>query len=177
MIVDKSSGGEYQPLPELFDRVEERTQKLEISTKKYASAISQAFASAITSGKSFDNVLKSLALRISQMAVQSAMRPIVGGVMGGLDKMLAGLFGGIFTGGGSVIAPPYLPPAGIGGPAAGPLSASSVAGPEFARAASPAGAPRISIQISTPDAESFRRSEAYVTGQIARAVARGQRTF
>ncbi len=29
--------------------------------------------------------------------------------------------------------------------------------------------------ISTPDAESFRRSEVFVTGQIARAVARGQR--
>ncbi len=29
--------------------------------------------------------------------------------------------------------------------------------------------------ISTPDADSFRRSEVYLTGQIARAVARGQR--
>jgi hypothetical protein len=33
----------------------------------------------------------------------------------------------------------------------------------------------ITVQIATPDADSFRRSEAYVTGQIARAVARGQR--
>jgi hypothetical protein len=31
------------------------------------------------------------------------------------------------------------------------------------------------VNIATPDAESFRRSEVYVTGQIARAVARGQR--
>jgi phage-related minor tail protein len=36
-------------------------------------------------------------------------------------------------------------------------------------------APNITVQIATPDATSFRRSEAYVTGQIARAVARGQR--
>jgi hypothetical protein len=33
------------------------------------------------------------------------------------------------------------------------------------------------VQISTPDADSFRRSESYVTGQIARAVARSQRTL
>ena len=39
------------------------------------------------------------------------------------------------------------------------------------------GAPNITVQIATPDASSFRRSEAYVTGQIARAVARGQRGF
>jgi phage terminase large subunit-like protein len=34
----------------------------------------------------------------------------------------------------------------------------------------------ITVQIATPDPGSFRRSEAYITGQIARAVARGQRS-
>lgn len=159
---------------DLFDRLDERTQKLELSTRKYASAISAAFASAVTSGKSFDDVLKSLALRMSQMAVQAAMRPLVGGVMGGFNNMFAGLF----TGGGSVTAPAYLPPPGVGGLAPGPAPASGATGGEFAQAAhAGAASPHVSIHISTPDAESFRRSEAYVTGQIARAVARGQRTL
>ena len=35
----------------------------------------------------------------------------------------------------------------------------------------------ITVHIVTPDPESFRRSETYITGQIARAVARGQRGF
>jgi hypothetical protein len=35
----------------------------------------------------------------------------------------------------------------------------------------------VTVNIATPDADSFRRSEAYITGQIARAVARGQRGF
>jgi hypothetical protein len=40
------------------------------------------------------------------------------------------------------------------------------------------GAPaNISVQIVTPDPAGFRRSEAYLTGQIARAVARGQRNL
>lgn len=38
-------------------------------------------------------------------------------------------------------------------------------------------AANVTVQISTPDAASFRRSEAYLTGQIARAVARGQRSL
>jgi hypothetical protein len=38
-------------------------------------------------------------------------------------------------------------------------------------------APNVNVHISTPDLGSFRRSEAYVTGQIARAVARGQRSL
>jgi phage-related minor tail protein len=44
-------------------------------------------------------------------------------------------------------------------------------------AAGGGGATHVTIQIATPDADSFRRSESYVTGQIARAVARGQRNL
>ncbi len=39
------------------------------------------------------------------------------------------------------------------------------------------GGSSITVNIATPDAESFRRSETYITGQIARAVARGQRSL
>jgi hypothetical protein len=164
MTTDKDSG--KTPVIETLDGIEYRTQKLEVSTRKYASAISAAFASAVTSGKSFDDVLKSLALRMSQMAVQAAMRPLVGGIVGGL--------GGLFSGG-SIAAPGYMPsPAGRGAALPPPPAAS----PGFAPTnGAPAASPRVSIHISTPDAESFRRSEAYVTGQIARAVARGQRTL
>lgn len=38
-------------------------------------------------------------------------------------------------------------------------------------------AANVTVHIAAPDADSFRRSEAYITGQIARAVARGQRSF
>ena len=39
------------------------------------------------------------------------------------------------------------------------------------------GGGNVTINIATPDADSFRRSETYLTGQIARAVARGQRSL
>jgi phage-related minor tail protein len=38
-----------------------------------------------------------------------------------------------------------------------------------------AGPVQVTVNIATPDAESFRRSEAQVAAALARAVARGQR--
>jgi hypothetical protein len=38
-------------------------------------------------------------------------------------------------------------------------------------------AANVIVHVATPDADSLRRSEAYIIGQIARAVARGQRSF
>jgi phage-related minor tail protein len=165
MITD--NGGGDKPLEEVFDGLEVRTQSLELGINRYAGAVSRAFASAVTSGQSFDDVLKSLALRMSQMAVGLAMRPLVGDIMGG--------FNNIFTGGGSVRTPGYMP--SPGGAEAGALAPPPSAAGFAPTAGTAAASPHVSIHISTPDAESFRRSEAYVTGQIARAVARGQRTL
>jgi hypothetical protein len=151
MITDNDSGAR---LVETLDGIEVRTQKLELSTRKYASAVSAAFSSAITSGQSFDDVLKSLALRLSGMQVQSALRPLVGAAMGG-----------VLTGRGFA-APTFLP-----------LPSTSNAAPPVVASSAPVAASHVSINIATPDADSFRRSEAYLTGQIARAVARGQRTL
>jgi hypothetical protein len=43
--------------------------------------------------------------------------------------------------------------------------------------AGPSAGANVTVQVATPDLASFRRSEAYITGQIARAVARGQRNL
>jgi phage-related minor tail protein len=105
----------------------------------------------------------------------------------GLDAMtLADSFGGLtpFASGGVIGTPAYFPllsaklgVAGEAGPEAiMPLSRGSDG--RLCVALNGAGqAPIVTVHIATPDAESFRRSEAYITGQIARAVARGQRGF
>ena len=86
-----------------------------------------------------------------------------------------------FASGGVIGAPSYFPMSGGLGLAgeAGPEAIMPLSrGPDgrLGIAGGGSGAPAsITVQIATPDAESFRRSEAYVTGQIARAVARGQR--
>ena len=57
-------------------------------------------------------------------------------------------------------------------------SISQPGGPDGRLGVSGAGGGNtITVQIATPDVESFRRSESYITGQIARAVTRGQRSL
>jgi phage-related minor tail protein len=164
------------------------------STTAFAKAISKACADATAGGKQFDDVLKQLALRLSNMAVTQAFNPVAKGAAGNLSKVFDGLFGGgdssesrraiPFATGGVIGAPAYFPlaPGGLGvageaGPEAiVPLTRGSDG--RLGVAMSGAGQPpNVTVHIATPDTQSFRRSEAYITGQIARAVARGQRGF
>jgi phage-related minor tail protein len=167
---------------------------LGVSTTVFAKAISKAFTDAAAGGKQFDDVPKQLALRLSGMAVTQAVNPVAKGLAGGLSK----LFDGLFAGGGdsseSRRAIPFATGGVIGAPTYFPLSQGGLglageAGPEAIipltrgsdgrlGVAMSAGQPtNVTVHIATADAQSFRRSEAYVTGQIARAVARGQRGF
>ena len=187
-------------LPDTIDRTQRSINTLGVSTRSFANAITRAFAQATTGGKQFDEVLKSLALRLSNMAVKEAFKPIATGLAGGLNDLFKGLFSGDSSnGGGSLVAQmgaikPFAAGGVIGTPTYFPLSSGGLglageAGPEaivplsrgsdgrLGIAMSGAGAANISVQIATPDVGSFRRSEAYITGQIARAVARGQRGF
>jgi phage-related minor tail protein len=184
-------------LPDTVDKVRTSTNLLGVSTAAFAKAISKAFADASTGGKQFDDVLKQLALRLSSMAVSQAFRPVAKDLAGGLSKVFEGLFGGggssdtmrmraitPFASGGVIGAPTYFPLS------SGGLGLAGEAGPEaiipltrgsdgrLGIAMSGAEQPsNVTVQMATPDAQSFRRSEAYITGQIARAVARGQRGF
>jgi lambda family phage tail tape measure protein len=93
--------------------------------------------------------------------------------------------GGIkpFASGGVISAPSYFP-------MSGGLGLAGEAGPEaimpltrgsdgrLGVTTSGGGGPaNITVQIMTPDLGSFQRSESYLTGQIARAVLRGQRSL
>jgi hypothetical protein len=143
-------------LASTLDRLQVKTDGLVIGANSFSTAMARAFTQATVGGRQFDDVLKSLALRLSNLAVTQAFKPITQGIFGGL---------GDFFGGTSPLATQ------VGAAPAGIALAGSPAGSGPAAAA----APNVTVQIATPDAASFRRSEAYITGQIARAVARGQR--
>ena len=177
------------------DSLTSKTNSLGISAGAFAKAMAKAFTDASVGGKQFDDVLKSLALRLSNLAVQQAFKPLAKDLTKGLSSLLNGLFG-IGTGGttssavlpfasGGVIGTPSYFPLASGG-----LGLAGEAGPEAimpltrgpdgqlgVSTAGPAAPANVTVQIATPDIGGFRRSEAYVTGQIARAVARGQRNF
>src|SRR5262245_1793802 len=99
-----------------------------------------------------------------------------------LANKLSGLTA--FAAGGVISAPAYFPlgPGGLGvAGEAGPEAILPLARGRDGRlgvAMSGMGAATtVSVHIATPDVESFRRSDAYITGQIARAVARGHRSL
>jgi hypothetical protein len=125
------------------------------------------------------------------------------GLAGGLSSLLSSLFGGgggaasatpfakggvfsrgmvmPFAQGGVVGAPTYFP-LGRGLGVMGERGAEAVMplarGPDGklgVRSGGGGQAAAITVNISTPDAQSFRRSEAQVSAALARAVARGQR--
>ena len=178
--------------------IENRTRGLTGSANTFARAITGAFAQGATGAKSFDSVLKSLALRMSSLSLNLALKPLTGVLGKGLEQLIGGLTGAL-SGGKNLAAEltvgaaqPMAKGGVIGAPTYFPLGNSRVglageAGPEaimpltrgldgrLGVAASGAGAPSVTVNIATPDAESFRRSETYLTGLIARAVARGQR--
>jgi phage-related minor tail protein len=127
---------------------------------------------------------------------------LLGGLAKGLGSILGSLFGGgggaaampfanggvfsrgmvmPFAQGGVVGAPSYFP-LGRGLGVMGEKGAEAVMplarGPDGKLGVRTGGGGRsasITVNISTPDAESFRRSEAQVSAALARAVARGQR--
>lgn len=87
-----------------------------------------------------------------------------------------------FASGGVISAPSYFPMSGGLGLAgeAGPEAIVPLSRGSDGRlgVAMSGGAPsNITVQIMTPDVASFQRSESYLTGQIARAVLRGQRSL
>ena len=173
-----------------------RTRDLTTGANAFATAMTNAFARSAVGGKSFDDVLKSLALRLSDLSLRLALRPVTNALGSGLNNLFGGLFGSSgssdtdllkamntakpFAAGGVIASPSYFPLGnglGLAGEA-GPEAIMPLARGSDGRlgvAASGAAGANVTVNIATPDAESFRRSETYLTGLVARAVARGQR--
>jgi phage-related minor tail protein len=156
------------------------------SAGQFGRALSNAFAQGVTGSRGLDDVLKSLYLRISDIALRLAFKPVENALTAGFAGLFAGGSGGAgsiqpFASGGIIGTPTYFPMrsggTGLAGEA-GPEAIMPLArGPDgrLGVAATGGGRASITVNIATADADSFRRSELYVTGQIARAVARGQR--
>ncbi|OJU27633.1 MAG: phage tail protein [Nitrobacter sp. 62-13] len=180
-----------------LDSLNTKTQALTISAGGFARAMTQAFSSSVTGGKQFDDVLKTLALRVSSLAVTAAFKPLTASLTSGISSLFSGLTAGIgstgvqanalgaikpFASGGVIGAPSYFPMmdggVGLAGEAGPEAIMPLTRGPDGRLGVSGSGGGNsITVQIATPDLDSFRRSESYVTGQIARAVARGQRNL
>lgn len=179
-----------------MDGLSLRIRDLEFGANRFAHAMTTAFARGIAEGRRFDDVLRSLALRLSDLAVRLAFRPLERGIANGIEGLFAGLMSALgggasalqnvggaerFAVGGILTSPTFFSlgagRVGLAGEAGAeavlPLARASDG--SLGVAARGGAAAPVMINIATPDADSFRRSEVYLTGLIARAVSRGRR--
>ncbi|MCA0400585.1 MAG: phage tail tape measure protein [Proteobacteria bacterium] len=148
--------------------LEDSMKALDASTQQFGRSLSRALAAGIVQGKSFDDVLKGLGQKLLELSLRAAFKP--------LESGFGSLFSGLFGAGGSLFG------ATGGGGGFGTLStlfgASSAGAPQAGFASPAAMSPAatfVTMNVTSPDAESFRRSEVQVSAALARAVGRGQR--
>ena len=161
-----------------------------------ASQLTGALKSAAVSGKDLDDMLRRIGLNLAGMALEQGLKPLqtlAGGLFSSLFGGLAGLLpfakGGVpghvvpFAAGGVVSAPSYFPMGrnvglmGEAGPEAILPLQRSADGRLGVAASGGGGSVNVVFNVTTPDAASFRKSEAQVTGMLARAVSRGDEDF
>ena len=175
------------------DPLRDALRDLEGLADGFGRAMTTAFKRSVVDGKRLEDVLKSLALSMSGKALDAALAPITQGLSGLVGSLFSGLSGSAFARGGTL--GPMVTPFAQGGvvatpsyfPMRGGLGLMGEAGPEailpLARGpdgklgvrAGGGGGTSVVFNVTTRDAESFRRAEAELTAMLARAVARGHR--
>jgi hypothetical protein len=142
--------------------------RLDVQARQAGRSIAAALAAGQVEGRKLEDTLRAVGLRLGDMALQSAGQ--------GLGELLGStLRSGLVAATGSGLGFSLASPAGLSG-----LGSLATAGesPLPNRVQTQQGRPlSVTMNISTPDAESFRRSEAQVSSALARAVQRGQRSL
>jgi phage-related minor tail protein len=170
-------------------------ENLERLSRRFSTTLTRAFVDLAVKGKGLDDVFRSLALSLSQLVLKAALRPLTDALGGLLGNVAAGGLGfakgGVlhnqlpvpFAQGGVVRSPVTFPLAdgriGLAGERGAEAILPLARGPDgrLGVAAQSGGAMSVTFNVSTPDADSFRRSESQLAAMVARAVALGQRNL
>jgi phage-related minor tail protein len=161
--------------------------------KSFGASLDTALSGAIVYGRNFNDVLSTLGLRLSSLALTAAFKPLEQSLgtsfsnlfadPGAIASAAAGTPVQAFASGGVISTPSFFPMGSNIG-LAGERGAEAIMpltrgadGKLGVVAQSPSAPLAVTVNVSTPDAASFRRSESYLSGVIARAVARGDRSL
>lgn len=178
-------------------------EDLEGRSASFGRALTSALRGATTGGKGLEEVLRSVGMRLTDIALSAGLKPlegllgdaaesVIGSLSAGFDRMsgagvTAYAAGGVpgrvmpFAAGGVVAAPTYFPMSGgmglmgeAGAEAILPLKRGAD-GALGVAAEGGSGTTVIHFQVTASDAASFARSEGQITAMLARSVGRGRR--
>lgn len=175
---------------------DEAMRQMEERSESFGRQFAKALGDAAIQGRSLEDTLRRIGLSLAGSALQQALAPaqnlaggLISGAFSGLRNILGFANGGVpgrvqaFADGGVVSSPTFFPLGGdlglmgeAGAEAILPLSRGSDGrlGVAAADGRSPVS---IVFNVTSPDAASFRKSEAQITGMIARAAMRGTRSL
>jgi phage-related minor tail protein len=132
----------------------------------FGATMTRAFASAITDGRKLSDVLRGLALSFANRALDAALKP--------LGQIIPFADGGIIN---SPALFPFSGGAGLAGEAGPEAILPFARGLDGKLGVRGSSGVSVTINIATPDAESFRQSQSQLAAMMARAVERGQRNL
>ena len=163
---------------------EESMRTLTRQADGFSGAISRAFKDAVVGGKNFESVLSSLALKLAGLALDRALQPVssaLGSTIDALFKSFGLATGGVVANGavqrfadGGVVSQPTLFPLARGLGLMGEAGAEAVLplarGSDGTLGVRSGAAPSLAVtfNVTTADADSFRKSEAQVTAKRRR---------
>lgn len=194
MATDPNDPGAGFDAAALEAAVARTSAELERAAKRFSTTVVGGLKQAVVEGKRLDGVLAAAARSISASVLKAALKPLGETLLGGAGGLGTSILGAAAAGAvktaGNLL--PFAEGGVIGAPATFPLGGGRTglageAGPEailpLARGpdgrlgvSTGGGAPvQVTMTVNTPDAESFRRSEAQLTAMLARAVGRGRR--
>lgn len=168
--------------------------------KTFGDTLSRAFVGLALEGKGLTDVIRGIGLQLSKLAIDAAMKPVgqaFADILAGAGQGFAAGSGlGFAKGGvlpegtpvpfasGGVVASPVTFPLGRGLGLAGERGSEAIMplarGPDGrlgVAASGFGGGVHVTFNVSTPDAESFRRSETQLAAMLARVVGRGNRNM
>jgi lambda family phage tail tape measure protein len=175
-----------QPTPDTTS-LRNEMQDLNRLADAFGNKLVTSLAASVIQGRKLQDIFKSLALSIANQALSQALKPL-GNLAGSLlSGLIPNARGNVISGGrvmpfadGGVVNSPLLFPLRGGSGLMGEAGAEAVMPLARGRdgklgVRGGGGSTHVTINISTPDVQGFRQSQAQVAAMLSRAVSRGQR--
>jgi phage-related minor tail protein len=167
-----------------IDNLSVPLEEARVGSLKLGTTLANALDGVIAKGKSATSIIDALALSLSKAALSAAFKPLEGAVSGAIGSVFSSGMTAFASGG--VISSPVAFP--LGG---GQTGLAGEAGPEaimpltrgadgklgVATNGGGGGTTHVTFNVTTPDAQSFARSETQLAALLARTVSQGQRNL